>query len=108
MTDVLRRRVWWIIAFAILWPVIGGLTAGFITSTSVDEADFIFSSMEVLRRFILPGVVSGFFLAWLVFTFPDRAQSIAAPILIVLSCLFRSTLYNRVTPPSPLVHICSY
>ncbi len=108
MTDVLRRRVWWIIAFAILWPVIGGLTAGFITSTSVDEADFIFSSMEVLRRFILPGVVSGFFLAWLVFTLPDRAQSMAARILIVLSCLFSATISDRVTLLATFVQVWYY
>src|SRR5689334_14908774 len=97
MTDVLRRRMWWIIAFAILWPVIGELIAGFITWTRAGEAEFIFSSMEFLRRFILPSLISGFFLGWLVFALLDRAQSMTTRILIVLSCLLSAPISDRLT-----------
>jgi len=108
MTNVLQRRMWWIIAFAIFWPVIGEITAGFITWMSVGETDFIFSSMDVLRRFIPPSVVSGFFLGWLVFALLDRAQTTAARILIVLSCLISAPISDRVTLLAAFVQVWYY
>lgn len=100
--------MWWIIAFTILWPVIGELIAGFITWTSVGEADFIFSSMEVLRRFILPSLISGFSLGWLVFALLDRAQTMATRIVIVLSCLFSAVISDRVTLLAAFVQVWYY
>jgi hypothetical protein len=108
MTDVLRRRLWWIVAFAIFWPVIGELTAGFITWMSVGEANFIFMSMEVLRRFIAPSVVSGFFLGWLVFALMHRTQSMATRIVIVLSCLLSAPISDRVTLLAAFVQVWYY
>ena len=108
MTGVLGRRRWWIVAFALFWPVIGELIAGFIIWTRVGEAEFIFSHLEVLRRFILPSVVSGFFLGWLVFALLDRTQSMVTRIVIVLSCLFSAVISDRVTLLAAFVQVWYY
>jgi NhaP-type Na+/H+ or K+/H+ antiporter len=100
--------MWWIIAFALFWPLIGELTANLIVWIRVGKDDFIFPTMDVLRRLIPAGIVSGFFLGWLVFYLLDRVRNTAVRILTVLACMFSATISDRATLMAGFVAVWWY
>jgi hypothetical protein len=108
MSNLLRRRMWWIIAVALFWPLIGEITANFIVWLRVGNDDFIFPSMDLLRRLIPAGIVSGFFLGWLIFYLLDRVRTTTVRILTVLSCLFSVTISDRATLMAGFVAVWWY
>ena len=100
--------MWWIIAFALFWPLIGELIANFIVWIRVGKDDFIFPSMDVLRRLIPAGILSGLFLGWLVFYLLDCVRSKAVRILTVMACLFSATISDRATLMAGFVAVWWY